>query len=99
MEDYDIKYVNGEAKITSRLKSECTEIDFNIIGAYDGDMREKLSPKVKSELKWKYIFLPSRKELEVEFRNCVKEKRNIFISMVKREKRDVLSALSAVEGR
>lgn len=98
LEDYDIKYVNGEAEITSRLKSECTEIDFNIIGVYDGDMRERLSPKVKAELKWNYIFLPSREELEVEFRNCVKEKRDIFISMVKREKRDVLSALSAVEG-
>ncbi|WP_294364363.1 AAA family ATPase [uncultured Clostridium sp.] len=98
LEDYDIKSVNGESEITSRLKSNCTEIDFKIIGIYDGDMREKLSLKVKRELKWKYMFLPSKEELEVEFRRCVKDKRDIFISTLKKDKREVLSALSSVEG-
>lgn len=98
LEDYDIKSANGESGITLKLKSDCTEIDFNIIGIYDGDMRERVNSNVKNSLKWNYIFLPSKKELEVEFKNCVKFNREKFISMVKKERREVLRALSSVEG-
>lgn len=98
LEDYDIEYVNGEGEITSRLKSLCTEIDFNIIGIYDGDMRNRLQSKIKEQLKWKHLFLPGEEELENEFKKCVKKNVQLFLKKLSRDEREVLNALSTVQG-
>ncbi|KAB8121407.1 AAA family ATPase [Clostridium perfringens] len=98
IDDYDIEYVKGESEITARLQSLCTEIDFKIIGVYDGDMKTRLSQKAKEKINWDYTFLPSDEELEKEFRNCVKENTNLFVEKLNKDKKDVLSVLSSNQG-
>lgn len=98
LDDYDIKYVNGFGNITSRLESICKYIDFNIIGIYDGDMRSRIDSNTTSKFQWSHLFLPGEKELEEDFRLCLKDNIDIFIKSMDMNKKDILSALSSVNG-
>ena len=98
LDDYDIKYVNGFGNITSRLESICRYIDFDIIGIYDGDMRSRIDNSTTSKFQWSYLFLPGEKELEEDFRSCLKNNIDLFVKNIDMNKKDILSALSSVNG-
>jgi predicted ATPase len=98
LDDYDIKYVNGFGNITSRLESICKYIDFDIIGIYDGDMRNRIDDNTRSKFQWSYLFLPGEKELEEDFRLCLKNDIDSFIKNIGMDKKNILSALSSVNG-
>lgn len=99
LSDYDIKSVKGEGNITNRLKSTCTEINFDIIGIYDADMNcEKKKKQLDDLVKWKYTFLPGTKELEVEFKDCIQSNIDSFAELINKEKRDIILVLSNISG-
>lgn len=98
LEDYDIKSVKGEGNVTLRIQSPCEEIDFDIIGVFDGDMKSKVDKGFKNKVKWKYIFLPGEIGLEEEFKCLCRDNIFLLAEKLKIEKKEIVIAISKVDG-
>lgn len=98
LRDYNIEFVNGHAAITERLgfpKSD--KFTYKIIGVYDGDMIEEIE-KIKSGIKWDYIFLPEKSAIELEFKRSLRRDIEQFASSLQIDKDELIHILSSIDG-
>lgn len=98
LKKYTIDIVGGEAEITKRLRfPKSDKIQYNFIGVYDGDMREALD---KTQIEWKYVFLPGNKPLEELYRNFLHSPQNIdkLCSELGRELNEMITMLATIDG-
>lgn len=99
MQDYNIECVDGESHITERLKfPRSSKFEYNLIGIYDGDMREKIT-QMSSQLNWKFCFLPSKLALEEEFRNLICNDIQRFMKIINIDRGKFSNILSRIEGQ
>lgn len=95
---FDIESVDGEGNIINRLRfPRSKEFSYQLIGAYDGDMRGNRN-KEKDGTNWGFIFLPGNEPIEKEFKTIIKENLSEFIEIINVNKAQVLQTLQKYDG-
>ncbi len=99
LKKYTIDVANGgENAISQRLEFPTSDkMKYNIIGVYDGDMRERLNTK---KLNWNWLFLPGNKPLEELYRDYLHSEINVdkFCNIMGRDKGQIITMLATIDG-
>ena len=99
LKQYAIDIADGESHISERLRfARGSNIHYDFIGVYDGDMRERLTNK--SELNWGYCFLPGDQSPEEVFRRYTRQPDNLdkLCATLGKDKSKVIGFLATLEG-
>lgn len=84
----------GENAISQRLEFPASDkMKYNIIGVYDGDMRDHLNT---TTLNWRWLFLPGDKPLEELYRAYLHSETNVdkFCDIIGKEKGQIITMLA-----
>ena len=81
--------------IPRRLRS------LSVVGAYDGDMKEKIAEldEEKKKQEWPFIFLPGTMAVEEIFQQLAKESPALFAEKLGRTQDDFEVALASMQGK
>ena len=99
LKQYAIDVVGGESKISERLQfPKDSNIHYNFIGVYDGDMGERLDDTQR--LNWGYCFLPGNQAAEEVFRGYVRQSDKLekLCAVLGKDKKKVIATLATLEG-
>lgn len=96
---YCFEKANGYAAITKILSiPELSNMDYNIIGVYDGDVKNSGMVQFDS-LNWNYLFLPSGNSLEEEFQKIIRKYFQEFAGKLNIQEQELRILLSKLQGK
>jgi predicted ATPase len=99
LNEFNIEKLNGESEITKRLEfPNSINFSYKIIGVYDGDMKSKMTDKIKKDVNWGYCYLPTDDAIEVVFRKCLRENLDRVCSSIHVKREDMIRVLSSIDG-
>ncbi|WP_153464415.1 ATP-dependent nuclease [Sediminibacillus terrae] len=95
---YRLEQIKGFAEITKVISiPKLKHMDYNIIGVYDGDVKESREIPFNS-LNWGYVFLPGERSLEEEFQKLTRSYFKELSNKLNLDEQELRVLLAKVQG-